>query len=85
MATQVILLEKIEKLGEMGETVSVKPGYARNFLLPQNKALRATDANIAYFESQKALAQNLTSGYGGGDFSWTAACALDLFLENGSV
>ena len=57
MATQVILLEKIEKLGEMGETVSVKPGYARNFLLPQNKALRATDANIAYFESQKAALQ----------------------------
>jgi len=54
MATQVILLEKIEKLGEMGDTVSVKPGYARNFLLPQNKALRATDANIAYFETQKS-------------------------------
>ncbi|MEM6812124.1 MAG: 50S ribosomal protein L9 [Pseudomonadota bacterium] len=52
--SKVILLEKIEKLGEMGDTVSVKPGYARNFLIPQNKALRATDANIAYFESQKA-------------------------------
>lgn len=52
--TQVILLEKIEKLGEMGDTVSVKPGFARNFLLPQNKALRATDANLAYFEAQKA-------------------------------
>ncbi len=38
-----------------------------------------------YFESQKALAKNLTSGYGGGDFSWTAACALDLFLENGTA
>jgi len=52
--TQVILLEKIEKLGEMGDTVSVKPGFARNFLLPQNKALRATDANLAYFEAQKS-------------------------------
>jgi len=54
MSTQVILLEKIEKLGEMGDTVNVKPGFARNYLLPQNKALRANDANVAYFESQKA-------------------------------
>lgn len=52
--TQVILLEKIEKLGDMGDTVNVKPGFARNFLLPQNKALRATDANLAYFEAQKS-------------------------------
>ena len=55
MATQVILLERIEKLGAMGDIVNVKPGYARNFLLPQNKALRATDSNIAYFETQKAV------------------------------
>lgn len=55
--TQVILLEKIEKLGDMGDTVSVKPGFARNFLLPQNKALRASEANLAYFESQKATLQ----------------------------
>ena len=54
MPTQVILLERIEKLGGMGDIVNVKPGYARNYLLPQNKALRATDANIAYFETQKA-------------------------------
>ena len=54
MATQVILLERIEKLGAMGDIVNVKPGYARNYLLPQNKALRATDANIAYFETQKS-------------------------------
>jgi len=51
---QVILLERIHKLGHMGETVSVKPGFARNYLLPQKKALRATEANLAYFESQKA-------------------------------
>lgn len=50
----IILLEKVNKLGEMGEIVSVRPGYARNFLLPQKKALRATDDNKAYFESQKA-------------------------------
>lgn len=54
MSTQVILLEKIEKLGNMGEVVNVKPGYARNYLLPQSKALRATKDNIAYFEAQKA-------------------------------
>ncbi len=54
MATQVILLERIEKLGAMGDIVNVKPGYARNYLLPQSKALRATKDNIAYFETQKA-------------------------------
>jgi len=51
---QVILLERIGRLGQMGEKVTVKPGYARNFLLPQKKALRATEANIAYFEAKKA-------------------------------
>lgn len=55
MSTQVILLERIEKLGGMGDIVNVKPGYARNFLLPQKKALRATESNIAYFEGQKAV------------------------------
>lgn len=50
---QVILLERIEKLGQMGDVVTVKPGYARNFLLPQNKALRATKDNVAVFESKK--------------------------------
>ena len=51
---EVILLEHVEKLGKMGEKVSVKNGFARNYLLPRNKALRATEANIAYFEKQKA-------------------------------
>ena len=50
---QVILLERVEKLGKIGEVVNVKPGFARNFLLPQKKALRASKANIAYFEAQK--------------------------------
>ncbi len=50
---QVILLERIEKLGQMGDVVEVKPGYARNFLLPQKKALRATKENLVQFESQK--------------------------------
>ena len=51
---QVILLERVAKLGQMGEVVDVKPGYARNFLLPQGKALSASEANIASFEAQKA-------------------------------
>ena len=54
MSTQIILLERVENLGAMGDVVSVKPGYARNFLLPQSKALRATKENIAYYETQKA-------------------------------
>ena len=53
MATQVILLERVEKLGNMGDVVNVKPGYARNYLLPQKKALRASKDNVAYFEAQK--------------------------------
>ncbi|MBS4772644.1 MAG: 50S ribosomal protein L9 [Proteobacteria bacterium] len=51
---EVILLEHVEKLGKMGEKVSVKNGYARNYLLPQKKALRATEANMAFYEKQKA-------------------------------
>ena len=51
---QVILLERVAKLGQMGEVVNVKDGYARNFLLPQGKALRANDANIKSFEAKKA-------------------------------
>ena len=50
----VILLERVEKLGAMGETVRVKDGYARNYLLPRGKALRATEANKAKFEAQRA-------------------------------
>jgi len=50
----IILLERIEKLGTIGDVVSVKPGFARNFLLPQGKALRATKANAAIFEAQRA-------------------------------
>jgi large subunit ribosomal protein L9 len=50
---EVILLERIEKLGQLGDTVKVKPGFARNYLLPQKKALRATKANMARFESER--------------------------------
>ena len=49
----VILLERVENLGQMGDVVKVKPGFARNFLLPQGKALRANDDNMKFFESQK--------------------------------
>jgi large subunit ribosomal protein L9 len=59
---QIILLERIEKLGQMGDLVNVKPGYARNYLLPQGKALRANKSNIERFESERAQreAVNLT-------------------------
>jgi large subunit ribosomal protein L9 len=58
----VILLERVENLGQMGQVVKVRPGYARNFLLPQKKAMRATKDNLVYFEKQRAQleAQNLT-------------------------
>jgi len=61
MPVEVILLERVEKLGQMGQVVKVRPGFARNFLLPQKKALRATKENLAFFEKQRAQleAQNL--------------------------
>lgn len=51
---EVILLERIERLGQMGDVVRVRPGFARNFLLPKKKALRATKDNLAFFETQRA-------------------------------
>jgi large subunit ribosomal protein L9 len=51
---EVVLLERIEKLGQMGDVVSVKNGYARNYLLPQKKALRASKENLSVFEAQRA-------------------------------
>ena len=51
---EIILLERVEKLGQMGDVVSVKPGYARNYLLPQGKALRANRVNREKFETEKA-------------------------------
>jgi large subunit ribosomal protein L9 len=50
---QVILLERIGRLGQMGDVVKVRDGYARNFLLPKGKAMRATKANLAHFETQR--------------------------------
>ena len=58
---ELILLQRVEKLGQMGDVVRVKPGYARNFLLPQKKALRANKNSLAQFEGQRAQleAQNI--------------------------
>jgi large subunit ribosomal protein L9 len=60
-AVELILLQRVEKLGQMGEVVKVKPGFARNYLLPQKKAIRASKENMARFEAQRAQleAQNL--------------------------
>ena len=54
MMVDLILLERVEKLGQMGQRVKVRPGFARNYLLPQKKALRATKENLAYFDSERA-------------------------------
>ena len=58
---ELILMQRVDKLGQMGEVVKVRPGYARNFLLPQGKAMRASKDNLARFEQQRAQleAQNL--------------------------
>ena len=60
-AIELILLQRVEKLGQMGERVKVKPGFARNYLLPEKKAIRASKDNLARFEGQRAQleAQNL--------------------------
>lgn len=60
-SVDVILLQRVEKLGQMGDRVKVKPGYARNYLLPQKKAIRANKDNLARFEAQKAqlIADNI--------------------------
>lgn len=50
---QVVLLERVEKLGQIGDVVKVKDGFARNYLLPKKKALRATKSNLAFFETQR--------------------------------
>jgi large subunit ribosomal protein L9 len=58
---QVVLLERVEKLGAIGDVVDVKPGYARNFLLPQEKALRATKANLERFERERDALEKLNA------------------------
>ncbi|MSQ85686.1 MAG: 50S ribosomal protein L9 [Alphaproteobacteria bacterium] len=58
---QVILLERIERLGALGDVVNVKPGFARNFLLPRKKALRANKDNMTYFESKRSELEALNA------------------------
>jgi large subunit ribosomal protein L9 len=69
---QVILMEKVANLGELGDVVKVKDGFARNFLIPQGKAKRATEANLKAFESrradlEKAQAETLAAAKGRGE------------------
>lgn len=56
---ELILLQRVEKLGKMGDIVSVRPGYARNFLLPKKVALRATKENISHFEKEKEALEKI--------------------------
>lgn len=58
---KVILLEKIRRLGSIGDVVSVKPGYGRNFLIPQGKATSATPANVAKFEARRAELEKMAA------------------------
>lgn len=58
---QLVLIERVDKLGAIGDVVDVKPGFARNFLLPQNKALRATEANMARFEREREALEKLNA------------------------
>ncbi|KAB2833741.1 MAG: 50S ribosomal protein L9 [Caedimonadaceae bacterium] len=60
---ELILLQRVENLGKMGDIVKVRPGYARNFLLPKKIALRATKANIAHFEKEKEVLETLNSNH----------------------
>lgn len=58
--TQIVLLEHVDSLGRLGDVVTVKPGYARNFLLPQGKALRATKENLKVFEAQRKQLEDIS-------------------------
>ena len=58
---QIILLEKVANLGQLGDIVKVKDGYARNFLIPQGKAKRANAANLAEFEARRAELERLAA------------------------
>ncbi|MBL8676772.1 MAG: 50S ribosomal protein L9 [Alphaproteobacteria bacterium] len=60
---ELILLQRVENLGKMGDLVKVRPGYARNFLLPKKIALRATKENIAHFEKEKEVLETLNSNH----------------------
>ncbi|MDH5184426.1 MAG: 50S ribosomal protein L9 [Gammaproteobacteria bacterium] len=59
---EVILLEKVANLGNLGDKVNVKPGYGRNFLMPRGKAIAATEANVASFEARRAELEKIAAG-----------------------
>ena len=61
---EIILMERIDKLGQMGDVVNVKDGYARNYLLPQKKALRATEANLERFAQERVQLEAARKAYG---------------------
>ncbi|MGE0845076.1 MAG: 50S ribosomal protein L9 [Flavobacteriaceae bacterium] len=88
---ELILLERIPRLGQMGDTVRVKDGYARNFLLPQGKALRATDANKKRFEAERAqlearnLEQRKEAEQVSGKLDGTAIVLIRQAGENGQL
>ncbi len=88
---QVVLLERVEKLGQIGDVVKVKDGFARNFLLPRHKALRATEDNIRIFESQRAqlearnLEQRQEAEAVGGKLDGEAFVAIRQASESGQL
>ncbi len=73
---EIILLERVENLGQMGDVVTVKNGYARNFLLPQHKALRATDANMTRFEGQRKKSRRATWSSARKPKGWRTRCRI---------
>ena len=74
---QVILLEKVTNLGNLGDVVKVKDGFARNFLLPQGKAKRATDANLKAFEARRAELEQAADASGMNVSTWVRSVALE--------
>jgi large subunit ribosomal protein L9 len=87
----LILLERVEKLGQMGQVVKVKPGYARNYLLPQKKAMRATKDNLAYFQTQRTqleannLERRSEAGEVGGKLEGLSVVLIRQAGENGQL
>ena len=83
---QVVLLERVEKLGQMGALVTVKSGYARNYLIPKGRALRATPANVAFFEERRAQfeAENLQKRGSAGEVASKLEGATVLLIRSAS-
>jgi len=69
----LILMQRVDKLGQMGERVKVRPGYARNYLLPTGKAIRASKANLERFERERVQLKRITSSAVGKPNVWPNA------------